>query len=258
MFDAYEKITPANMTNYIEGLGFYHVLSLICEKVIYTQITDAFQGNLTFTKPYIYRGYDIFPVVYLNGNKIHDEFISITYQDDTFIEITLASTVYYSIGDKLTVVMFLDGDRTVRYLTPTSSTSSFDISTTDITVYEKIDDLMTDKYKGIDHKSSISYKDVTDTLNLYAIVTDTNGTKIYFSSDTFGKTYVILNNLCSYYYHVELDEYITEGNNLVVNLTKASEDNPTIQVHNKIRGLSPYPGAYMYLNQKINLKMASS
>ncbi|MCO5233812.1 MAG: methionyl-tRNA formyltransferase [Chitinophagales bacterium] len=28
-------------------------------------------------------------------------------------------------------------------------------------------------------------------------------------------------------------------------------NNPTIQVHNKIRGLSPYPGAYMYLNQKI-------
>lgn len=228
MFDVYEKIVPANMTKYVEGLGYYHVLALICERIVHTQVTDAFSGSLTFTKPYIYRGRQILPIVYLNGRKIHQQYVSVTYQNDTFIEVTLSDIVTTNVGDTITLAMYLDGNRAIPNFVPNSTTNSFEIPHFDFTIYEKIETFEQGKYKGVDKTSSVRYVDVTNKLGLYSVVTSSMGTMIFFSEDAYLKSYVLLNNTCSYYWNVQLDSLINNGKNAVVDLSRYVMGSSTI------------------------------
>lgn len=228
LFDVYEKIVPGNMTKYVQGLGYYHVLALICERIVHTQVTDAFVGSLTFTKPYIYRGYQVLPIVYLNGKKVHQQYVQISYQDDTFIEVSLADSVITHVGDMITLAMYLDDNRAIPYFVPNSTSNVFEIPHTDFIIYEKVDTFEQGRYKGVDKTSSVCYVDVTDKLGLYSVLTANGTTKILFSEDAYLKSYTLLNNNCSYYWNVQLDSLITNGGNVVVDLSRYVMGSSTI------------------------------
>lgn len=220
MFDVDEKILPGNITKYVQGLGYYHVLALICERIVHTQVTDAFGGSLTFTKPYVYRGKQILPIVYLNGKKIHQQYVSITFQDDTFIEVTLSDDIDTEVGDTLTLAMYLDDNRAIPHLVPNNNTNVFSIPHKDFTIYEKIDTYVQGRYKGVDKTSSVRYVDRSKSLGLYSVVSTGGDTVIYFSEEAYGKSYILLNNNCSYYWNLNLDSLISNGNNVAVDLAR--------------------------------------
>lgn len=221
MFDVPNIITPSNMYDYVEGLGYYQTVSLICKRIHHSTITEWFKGFIYFTKPYIYQSSSIYPLVYINGNKVSNSKISINNDDPTSVGITLDKTVKYKLGDTVSVEMFLDGNNRIYTITPNEELSYVDLPYNNFTILEEL-------YKelpisGINKEYSYSYTKFTDTTGNLVILNSPdipNYTRVIFGPLTYGKTFIIQNNTRVFRYDLStnINEDMVEGNPFIYSL----------------------------------------
>ena len=235
LLDAPENITNQFITEYTEGLGYYHMVSLICERVIYNTITPSFTGSLSLTKPYLYRGYKLEPIVYLNGRKILRDYISITYEDDQFITIQLTDNVPYTVGDIMTIVLYLDGNKKIYSHTPTITNPYINIDFDKIQVYEVTSQYT--QYKGLQHSSNTLYTLVKPNYGYYVTLPNNDGTtQVLFSEVCYGKKYIIISEYNTYYFNLDIDAIVSTGGNIVFNLeykdVTETEIHPILNIKN--------------------------
>lgn len=153
-FDVPDIITPANMTYYIEALGYYNVMCLLCKHVHRATITEWYDGGYLFAKPLVYQGYPIYAVVYGNGVKIHDSQVSIKNETDTHVSIAVPKST--EIGTQISIEMYMDGTRDFFCIRPELGSIQLEIPPMEYDILEQIPSgSVTTAY---DHSSEMGYK----------------------------------------------------------------------------------------------------
>lgn len=218
MFDVPDIITPSNVYDYVEGLGYYHTLALLCQRIRHTTITEWFRGALAFNKPLLYQGRRIYPLVYLNGKKINNEYIT-TYEDDpSYIGVGLKDNISYNLGDILSVEMFLHGYTNIYKFEINENNTTFEVPYLDYTILEEID--TTYIIHGFNKESHYSYEEFTNYLGNVVILPGTTAgfTKFIFGPSMYGKTIIVQNNIRVYRWSKNIDLNISQGDLITIDL----------------------------------------
>lgn len=217
MFDVPNVITPANMYDYVEGLGYYQTISLICKRIYYSILTEWFGGSLLFSKPYIYQNNPIYPLVYLNGKKINNTKILVDNNYDRSVAVGLDSSVNWNVGDLLTVEMFLDGNKTIYSITPKEGNNTITIPYSSFDIIEEIDSNAS--IKGLLETYTKEYKEFTEYTGNLVITTDkNNGTTILFGPSVYNRTFIIQNKTRVYRHELNIDNLMQNGDPIIVEL----------------------------------------
>ena len=190
MFDIPDIITSENMYTYIEGLGYYHTISLICQRVTTETVSDLWGNFISFNKPYLFANKPIYPILYHNGKKIHADDYLLSNENSSTFDVSFLNNVF-EVGDKIDVEMFLDGNRQTFDFTITESNLSIKIPYTDVLVYELIDNSPS-TVSAVDYSTSFSYRKITNFTGLatVSINNEKNETTYTFSIKNIGKTYI--------------------------------------------------------------------
>lgn len=107
MFDAPNYASIDKLQQYVDILGYYNTIAIICERIVDTTITDAFAGKIDFGIPVLYYGRNIYPIVYLNGKYVYPKHYRY-HCYPSLIEVEFDKDLYIRQGDQLTVIMHLD------------------------------------------------------------------------------------------------------------------------------------------------------
>lgn len=213
MFDVPNIITASNMWQYVESLGYYHTMALLCKKVIHSDITAYFDGSLRFTKPYLFGGVSVYPVCYKNGKKIREDQVTSIDVGTYEVEIGFDEVVGFTAGDKLTVEFFVDGINTCYKISPTAEASSIILPYSDFIVLEEF--TITDPVKGIDVVSDKSYRELTEYVGDIVKFSDTTGVRLVFGPRMYGRSFILQNRFCVYHGENYIDSDIIAGNPIV-------------------------------------------
>ena len=220
MFDVPDTITLDNMWYYIDGLGYYHVISLLCERVTSVKITDLYGGFLSWNKPYLFKDCKIFPLIYKNGMKIPQDYVRVHQKDnELYYSITFEDNYPIQLGDTISMELFIDGNRQVDEFTVTTNNRTIKVPYEDILIYQKIDN-NPGRAEGIDFETHTSYKKLTIYPTNCTVVYENGVTTITFNEKHIGDTYIIQNKYCVRPVELttELREKIANGDPLAFNL----------------------------------------
>lgn len=222
-FDIPDHPVPSDMTQYIEALGYYHVLSLLCHRITTTYVTSLFPGYVAIKKSPIYQGKQVFPVVRLNGRKVFSRYVKYV-QNNGAINVYLDSAIPCVTGDVLMVELFVDDAERINdhshYYTfePTPDNKSITIPYRTFDIYEVVEhDYL--PVMGFDHASTISYKLVGDYVGKVIVTNTDTGTTIDFGMAMHGKKFVIQNNKSIHVIEKDIDQMMQNGDPIVVDLS---------------------------------------
>lgn len=224
MFDIPNIITTDNMYTYVEGLGYYHTISLICQRVMTSYVTDLWGGFLTYTKPYLFKGKPIYPVLYHNGQKIHSDDLLVTNSPDTGFSVTFVNGSY-NIGDQIDVEMFIDGSKTIGDFTVTDTNRTLVVPYTEYVIYRETD-ISPMTVPGIDKKFTTGYEKIKSLTGIANVTVDTvaNKTTFVFGVNEIGKTYIVQNKYCVYAFKHDdiIRSQIQNGSTIVLDVASVS------------------------------------
>ena len=244
MFDTPNLATLEHMRDYVEALGFYQVVNLLCHRIHDTVVTDAYKGSLRYPLPVLYVGYSVFPVVYLNGRKIYSDLISYTLNtDDYTCTVTIDPSVATKVGDKLSVIFYISGDSSIVEFTPSAVSLSATIPYTDMHVYRRVRSIDVGGVRSVGSTSTYVYEELSRTNSDYLVVDNDDGTASVVLSPTYiGSTIVIQPVYCTYRSTYNLASYTSNGLPISIRLEgKKYESSETLPILN-------YSNMSVYLN----------
>lgn len=249
MFDVPTVITPKNMYDYVEGLGYYQTISLLCQKVQHTVITEWFGGALYFNKPYLYQNHPIYPLVYINGKKINNNHVLVNNDEPLKVGVGVDNTVKVNLGDIMTVEMYLDGSTRVFGFTPTEEISYIDIPYSSFDLLEEIE--LINPQKALDEEVKYYYSKPKDTEGFLSVINspDIEGfTRIIFAPSLYNKTFIIQNNTRVFRMEKSLDDLMVNGDPLILDISQFVEGiNRFIPIYHA-------PRVVVFLNNKYLIK----
>lgn len=216
------------LTSYITGLGYYTVLSVLCQHINNYPVMSLPMSNLSVPKPLILTGLPTYPVVYIDGIKVKDTQVGFSNTSQDKILIGFTSDVYYTTGQTITVDVIEAGESIPYIISPSATATNITVPFNDIQVFQV--NTLTTPVNGYDATSSVSCTPVAITTNgpIQSYVTST-GTQVVFGLSTYGNTYIIQNNVFSRVFglditaqvaaqtpvHIELETLCNDGTTLV-------------------------------------------
>lgn len=250
MFDSPDQITCQNsIANYIDALGYYSVVNLLCKKVVDTIVTDGFDGTLAFQLPLLFLGFTVIPLVYVNGKILSNDYYSYSTLIDTNIcSITIDSSIYLKTNDKISVIFHLSSNNASYQFIPTADNVTITIPYSDPLVYRKIS--VATILNGVDKSSTYAYELCSAGGNIYNVVDNGDGTfNLVFNSSLISTEFIIENSKATYLKTYDLASYTDTGKNIVIpietNISNVSDTNAPI---------FGYRNMNVYLNRKYLVK----
>ena len=217
MFDVLNTVTPENLFDYVEGLGYYHVLALLTKRILHTKISDAYKGSLNYPKPYLYQDYKVYPLVYLNGKKINNDYISFI-NDSSYISVN-TSKIGTKINDIISVELLVNDSTKCYKIEVSENNRAISVPYNEFTLIEENN--ITGTVKGIEYSSKKYYTEFIDYINNILIEEDNaleGFTKIFFNKTMYGKTIYIQPKRSVYRFTKNLDEDIKNNRPLINNI----------------------------------------
>ena len=221
MFDTPDFASTSFMKDYVDAIGYYQVINLLCRRINDVTITDGYTGTLTYRLPVIYEGLDVIPVVYLNDIPLRREYISYTNNNNGTISITLDSRLVTNPGDRLTTIFYITGNNNAYRVNLEVGHTSITVPYTSASVYQKLTLPVADSIKGVgeDYRDVWKKLEPSTTTYLSRVDTATNSTTIDFNYELAGNEFLICNNYCSYVQSINLDKYTADGKNIAIPAT---------------------------------------
>lgn len=216
--DTPESINVSNLSTYIEAIGYYQVLGLICPRVQRLTYATNIANPFIIPKPAIFYSSPVKSNVLIDGKKIDTSCIDyngsviVTIEDDV-------STI--PDGSTMIIEHFEYPNNNVYQITPNATNRTIEIPYETFTLYKKIEGSI--EYKGVELSSTDRYRETEITAQIGVVEIIDGITTISFSSNTYGNTYIIQNNYATYELSKELDSDIENGNPLTIELCKISE-----------------------------------
>lgn len=223
MDDIPEPLGKNTISKYIEGVGFYHAVSIVCDRVISFPVTPSLKRNFIVSKPAVFLNKKTRPIIYRNGFKIKDDFIK--YQEDYSgaMEIKIEDDILLQIDDVLTIVFVTVSDCQTYRFSPEDGNSSVLIDYEDFDVYLEVEN---DKdLQGFYKSSSKSYVKLNDLIGHIAVVPGEDKTKLIFSPNMYGNNYIISNQYAGHSFSENIDDQMQSGKTLTLNLVTANKLN---------------------------------
>lgn len=254
MFDVPNVVTPSNMSYYVDGLGYYHIMSLLCERVIRFTASDAYSNVTSIQKPYVYQGSEVYPIVTLNGSKIKDDKVTFNNADSATLTVSVDKTIKVNPGDELSIEVFLHGNTNFYRFTPSVSNTTITVPYRDFIVVEELNTVITDK--KYDKTLTKGYTLLKETSGNLAIVNSgSNSSTITFGSTLYNRTFILEPNeqVHHFEYTEVLDKKISNGDPLVFELSKNAYDGETTDDDVNIP-IYLTPTTLLYLNSRYLIK----
>ena len=222
MFDVPNVITRNTVADYVNALGFYSVVNLLCQRVIDVVLTDGFKQSLTFRLPLLYWGYSVIPIVYLNSRVLsEDQLEYIVDTENNECTVTLKDDIKTVPGDKMVCVFYLDGDKTIYNFMPQESNTSFDVPLEEFTVWAGSPIGTVESYNTSYNTQYQQLNEITH----YVTHTNDDGTiRITVAPEFVGKRIFVQNKYCSYRESFNLKKYTADGTTIAIPLTVAYSD----------------------------------
>lgn len=244
MYDVPNIITPSNLEYYIDTLGYYHTISLICKRIHNSTITPYTSRIFCYNKPAIWESSNIFPIVYVNGQKIHNDYVSYLSSNKD-ITIKLHNDVVLNVGDIVTTIMCPIGDRKIYTIVPSEEQDTITIPNKNFSIYQEIHYLDTNETtmyeivnKGYRHTTLLENE------GKIAYIDNGDGTiTLQFNTQVFGTTYHIIHDEYTQYLNYNLDNQIEDGRSMIVDLEGYSTTEDYIPLFN-------VKDTFVYLNGK--------
>ena len=215
LFDTPNYASLDHMQEYVDALGYYHTVQILCHRITETTITDGFTGKLTFPLPLLFSGHSVIPVVYLNYKHVLKRLISYTTNEDNTITIEFNSKLHINIGDKLTVIYYINDNSQVYKFQVTSSKHYIDVTCDSPIVYQEI--AHPTEFHGVEKISPYSYLKCELGQNIYAYRKLDNGlTRVTFNDTLYGENFLIFNRNSAFYQSYSLESYIATGKNIAI------------------------------------------
>lgn len=236
MFDTPNGVTIDNVSKYVDALGYYSVINLLCKRITDTRITNDFSGTLKFTLPLIYSGCKVVPIIYLNGKML--SFDKYEYTCDTDLntcKISIDDSIYVPVGSLMSVEFFITDDTRMFIVTPgENDVYSFDIPYKNFRVFSRIEHVA--ENKGIATSSNYSYEEILPSHNQYIINQTSTGSRITFISSISDTEFLIQNSDACYTKRFIIDNLTDRGDNLVFPLfntvSGSNENRPILDISN--------------------------
>lgn len=224
MFDVPNTITPENMYYYIEGLGYYHTISLICQRVMSMYVTDLWGNSLVCPKPYLFANRQIYPIIYHNGVKVHANRLNITNSPENGFTVDFLDNAY-ELGDAIDIELFLDGSRQVYEFEVKPDNRILTIAYDEFLIYEEIDAPI--PVSGVNTTYNKLYKKVTSYVSLLTVTyLDSGEVTFTFDMNAIGRTFIIQNKYCTRPLTVtsSVRQLIASGKTIAIDLTTSTTD----------------------------------
>lgn len=137
MFDVPDVVTPANMHQYVEALGYYNTMFLLSKHVHEVIITDIFNKGYLFEKPLVYQGQPVQALVYSDGAKVPYKQVRVNNSSDTHVAVSVEEA-WTPLGAKLQVEFHRDGIQAIYKIEPTESNTRITIPNTEYDLIERV------------------------------------------------------------------------------------------------------------------------
>ena len=199
-------VSTANITEYIDALGYYNTVNLLCKHIIDTTVTDGYTGVLNYPLPLLFLGMTCVPIIYINGKMLPMRYYSYqTLPDTNICKVTISSSIYVRPGDTITALLHLTENNNVYLFTPEANNLTCNITYSTPQVYQILD---VDLIRSINRTTTNSYKPCGRYANIYTTIARTDGTTdVTFNDQYIGKTFIISNSNASYVKTYDLAEY---------------------------------------------------
>ena len=243
MFDTPNIITADVLDQYINGLGYHTVTSILCQHMQSQTLAADRIGNLMYTKPIIYRGMKTEVEAFINGHKVNHTQVLLKDFGGDRISVSFDDSVYTTTGQTVTVNMLEAGDARPRLFTPKPGSTYITVPFKGARVFERLS-LGTDVTKGWTGHSGYAYKELFPKAGTLMIYPSADGTtQVVCGQSLYNKTLVVVN---ARYYHAanyDLSSAYTDKAPLIVNLQITAEDDD-----NTLVPLLGYTSLDLYLN----------
>lgn len=203
MFDTPNEVGVDYIREAIDALGYNHVLSLISPRIFHFT-TDTKQNRYDVPIPTLYLGNKIGAILYINGAKIPDEYLSVQRNSDGTM-VVMVQEVAYTWADNnvgaaetspkyaVTFELFEHDDVPVYFIAPSIALDS-------ITLPLPIESYQLYQVKSVDRISSLnglttfdrSFELLDQPENKYYTVSDDRKT-ITFVAQYYGTAFVLVN-----------------------------------------------------------------
>jgi hypothetical protein len=220
-------ITSSTMGSFVTGLGYYTVLSVLCQHLNTYPVNSLPMSNISVPKPLVFSGLSAYPMVYLNGIKVKDSQITYSNTNHDKILIGFGSDVYYTTGYNITVDIIEAGINIPTIFTPSSGNSTITLSSETMSIYQL--NTLSTPTAGYDVTSSVSCTPIIPAsgtaIQTYA---SSSGTEIVFAPSAYGNTYIIQSGTFSRAFGFDVTTLVNEVAPIHVELTTLCSDNTTV------------------------------
>ena len=211
------------MQDYVDAIGIFPIMNIICNRIFDVTVTDAFDKSLTFNVPIIYNDKVVTTVIYLNGLLIDNSLYRVVNDIDGSITIKFTDSTAFIRGDKLTFVIYLTNrnkNNTIEFI-PNSDNRQTDLEYSNYTVWHETEP--TDKVaaNGVDAKYEKVYEKVTVGSGVFAELVKDNKKSIIFTETSDGEIYYIQNSNSLFHIKSDIKTITDLGHSISIPLVSA-------------------------------------
>lgn len=219
MFDSPNDPIESELPNYVDALGYYQVVNLLCKRVVDSTITDAFNGSLTYRLPVIFYGKEVVPVLYLNGRPIDVDLYNYTNNSNSTVTVDIDTRLVTKPGDIITAVFYVTGNNNIYRCIPETANLSITVPYQNPLVYKKVTLASRDAVRGTNDNYTTVWELIAEGTNQYVISNTADGATVTFNFELVGQEFLICNRNNTYVQIFDLDNYTNDGRTIAIPLT---------------------------------------
>lgn len=210
MFDTPNLVTRANMPEYVEALGFYHVAQLLSSRVMDLTVTDSLTNTFSIRLPALYRTREVDGILYLNSKYLSHRLYKLESIDGV-LSITINPTVLIKPNDKISIVLYLTGNKYMYHFNIKSNNLKVHVPFTNCAVYVERKVTAFETVQGVNDRVSRVFQKLELNNNQYIQIPKDGGSDLVFSGDYINKdVYICDLDTCHKQVH-KLNRYTKDG-----------------------------------------------
>ena len=216
--------TASKLDDYVAALGYYAVGAILSSN-IYTGTYD--KADMIITKSFAQVGNTVTPLVYIDGSKIGQSYVTITDHGDYRAGVSLTNSNTLSSGASVIIRTLDAGTSSPLRFTPSADNATLTLdSTYSSKIYLEKSDTPT---LGYGRSSSTAYMYSPAGLNTYQIYTNTDGTReVTFASALYGQPVIIPPARYMWYKTENIDTILAAAKPVVIPLTIEASDETVV------------------------------
>lgn len=219
--DTPDFVDISSIPKYIAALGYYNSIALISNRVK-TMTLQEYGGEISYRFivpiPVVFETINIDPSMFVNGIKLDNNLVTVNKIQSGSVVIDVDESVPLVDGDIVKVELFENLPLNLVEVRPTASYNHINVVNDNFVLYEVVDTA-----GAVDGINGVTYDKVhiriDDISTVGAYVDSVIGRYIAFNAGSYGRRFIVSNNLGFDHRSYELDTLLENNEPLVFDLT---------------------------------------